>query len=84
MKLSDDFSLYDDADGGPLKPGDIGTLLEYDGSSKPYNVQSASGKSWWYKKQAIVKFEVMCNFDCLLVHEVDRYEITLTWTFAHS
>jgi hypothetical protein len=58
--LSDDYGQYDDADEGPLKPGEIGTLMEDDGSSKPYNVQSSSGKSWWYRKLAIVKFEVVC------------------------
>ncbi len=58
VKLSDDYAQYDDADEGPLARGDIGTLVEDDGSSKPYKVQSAGGKCWWYKKEAIVKAEV--------------------------
>ncbi len=58
VMLSDDYAQYGDADEGPLKPGDIGTLLEDDGSSTPYNVQTASGDTWWYKKKAIVKFKV--------------------------
>ena len=60
VMLSHDYAQYDDADEGPLKPGDIGTLLENDGSSKPYHVQAGSGKTWWYKKEAIVKVEVEC------------------------
>ncbi len=58
MKLSDDFAKHGDANEGPLSQGDIGTLVEDDGSRKPYRVQSASGKTWWYKKEAIVKAEV--------------------------
>ena len=59
VTLSDDFAQHDDAAEGPLKPGEFGTLLENDKSSKPYHVQSASGKSWWYKKQAIIKYKVL-------------------------
>ncbi len=59
VRLSYDFAQYDDASEGPLKPGDIGTLLEDDKSSKPYHVLSASGKSWWYKKKAIIKYKVL-------------------------
>ena len=58
VKLSDDYAQYDDADEGPLARGDIGTLVEDDGSGKPYKVRSAGGKCWWYKKEAIVKAEV--------------------------
>ena len=58
VKLSDDFAEHGDADEGPLSPGDTGTLVEDDGSGKPYRVRAASGKTWWYKKAAIVKAEV--------------------------
>jgi hypothetical protein len=65
VKLSDDFAKYGDADEGPLSLGDIGTLVEDDGSSKPYKVRSAAGKLWWYQKEAIVKVEAR-NLDACL------------------
>ena len=34
-------------------PGEIGTIVEDDGSSKPFKVKSSDGKTWWYKKQAL-------------------------------
>jgi hypothetical protein len=58
VKLSDDFAKHGDADEGPLTPGEIGTLVEDDGSNVPYNVRAASGKTWWYRREAIVKAEV--------------------------
>ena len=65
VKLSDDFAKHGDADKGPLSLGDIGTLVEDDGSSKPYKVRSADGKSWWYRKEAIVKVEARNLDTCL-------------------
>ena len=38
---------------GPLEPGNIGTLLQSDGSSKQYKVQASYGRKWWYQKEAI-------------------------------
>ena len=58
VKLSDDFAKHGDASEGPLAPGDIGTLVEDDGTSAPYKIRSASGKTWWYRKEAVVKVEV--------------------------
>jgi hypothetical protein len=65
VKLSDDFAKHGDASEGPLSRGDIGTLVEDDGSSKPYKVRSAAGKLWWYQKEAIVKVEAR-NLDACL------------------
>jgi hypothetical protein len=77
--LSDDYAQYDDADEGPLKPGDIGTLLEDDGSSTPYHVQAASGETWWYKKAAITKYQVGYDFwlpACSWNRSISCYSVT--------
>jgi hypothetical protein len=66
VKLSDDFAKHDDADSGPLSLGDIGTLVEDDMSSKPYKVRSADGKTWWYRKEAIVNAEARNTDTCLV------------------
>eukprot|EP00002_Diphylleia_rotans_P018099 TRINITY_DN3506_c0_g1_i4.p1 TRINITY_DN3506_c0_g1~~TRINITY_DN3506_c0_g1_i4.p1 ORF type:complete len:1850 (+),score=318.73 TRINITY_DN3506_c0_g1_i4:3274-8823(+) len=54
VKLSDDYKQCDDASGGPLQPGDVGVVLQDDKSSKPYQVKSSTGKTWWYTKDALV------------------------------
>ena len=51
--LSPTFRDCEDADGGPLQPGDVGTVFEDDGSSKPYHVRAANGNSWWYTAAAL-------------------------------
>ncbi len=38
----------------PLQPGEVGTLVAVDGSAVPYQVQTASGATWWYERKAIV------------------------------
>ena len=52
VKLSDDYADHSDASSGPLKPGDVGTLVK--GSGKRYQVQASDGRTWWYDKAAIV------------------------------
>ena len=52
VKLSPDFESHSDAAHGPLKPGDIGTLIEDDGSSTPYRVEF-NGQTWWYMSSAL-------------------------------
>jgi hypothetical protein len=54
VHLSHDYAEYDDACSGPLKPGDVGTLLVDDESSKPYKILAPNGKKWWYHRKAIV------------------------------
>lgn len=51
--LSPTFRDCEDADGGPLQPGDVGTVFEDDGSSKPYHVRAANGNAWWYTAAAL-------------------------------
>jgi hypothetical protein len=53
VSLSTGFAAYGDASSGPLAPGDVGDLVEDDGSSKPFKVEYG-GKTWWYKAEAIV------------------------------
>jgi hypothetical protein len=55
VKLSQTYSKYSDAADGPLQPGDIGNLLENDYSGKPYLVEAADGRQWWYDHKALVK-----------------------------
>lgn len=50
--LASDYRDHGDASGGPLSPGDVGTVVEDDQSGKPFKVKFGS-KSWWYKEQAI-------------------------------
>jgi hypothetical protein len=51
--LTPDYTSYSDASGGPLKVGDIGTLVTDDRGSKPYKVEF-NGKTWWYECKAIM------------------------------
>jgi hypothetical protein len=69
VQLAPDFEEYSDAKEGPLKPGDIGVLIEDDGSSKPFRVEF-DGKRWWYDRSALRVAElsqklehVACGFD---------------------
>ena len=53
VKLSPSYKDHSDAAGGPLKPGDIGTVVEDDSSSKPYKVKADNGDTWWYRAEAL-------------------------------
>ena len=53
VQLAPGYASHSDAAGGPLTPGDIGTLIEDDKSSKPYKVEYG-GKTYWYEKPALV------------------------------
>jgi hypothetical protein len=53
VKLAPGYASHSDAEGGPLTPGDIGTLVEDDKSSKPFKIEY-NGKTWWYEKPALV------------------------------
>jgi hypothetical protein len=53
VRLAPGFEGCSDAAGGPLKPGDIGTLRTDDGSSKPFHVEASDGRKWWYDEKAI-------------------------------
>ena len=52
VQLSSDYHLHGDAAGGPLKPGDVGILMEIDDSSKPCLVDFG-GERWWYARSAL-------------------------------
>ena len=55
VQLSTSYYEHDDASLGPLKPGDVGTLIQIKAAYKPYRVQAENGDRWWYKKEAIVR-----------------------------
>ena len=50
--LTSDYARHDDATGGPLCPGDVGTVIKDDSSSKPFQVEY-NGRTWWYQRGAI-------------------------------
>jgi hypothetical protein len=56
VTLARDYADYDDAESGPLKPGDVGTIVavDEDDDEKRYRVKADNGKKWWYHKDAIV------------------------------
>jgi hypothetical protein len=51
--LSAGYRSVSDAVGGPLKPGDVGTIETDDGSSAPWNVRFGT-KTWWYGEAALI------------------------------
>lgn len=55
VRLREGWESVGDASGGPLRPGDEGTILEDDGSTCPFYIEAESGKNWWYKPAAIEK-----------------------------
>lgn len=57
VELVDGYEKYEDASGGPLKPGDRGTVLEV--QNGPNGERSSirvlyNGRRWWYQPQAVV------------------------------
>ncbi len=63
MQLSPGYEHYSDASEGPLQPGVVGTLVEEDGSGKPYRVEAPNGKKWWYEKGALQAAQVRACFE---------------------
>ncbi len=53
VRLSGVFQDEKDAAAGPLKSGDIGTIVGMDASEMPCEVQAASGVKWWYTARAL-------------------------------
>eukprot|EP00002_Diphylleia_rotans_P006818 TRINITY_DN1622_c0_g2_i1.p1 TRINITY_DN1622_c0_g2~~TRINITY_DN1622_c0_g2_i1.p1 ORF type:complete len:677 (+),score=123.00 TRINITY_DN1622_c0_g2_i1:93-2123(+) len=51
--LSSKYESCSDARQGPLKPGDVGTIVKDDNSSKPFQVKAANGTTWWYESDAL-------------------------------
>lgn len=47
------YGSVSDAANGPLRPGNVGTIVEVDGSATPYKVQAANGTMWWYMRRAV-------------------------------
>ncbi len=55
VRLSLSFKQHDDAADGPLRAGDIGILVEDDGSSKPYLVEAPNGIKFWYARRSVTR-----------------------------
>ena len=53
MVLSPTWRDIADAARGPLKPGEVGVVVNIDSSSVPLKVQAPCGRSWWYKTAAL-------------------------------
>jgi membrane protein implicated in regulation of membrane protease activity len=54
VKLTPNYSSFDDASDGPLKPGDVGELVQDDHDSKPFEV-SFNGTTWYYAEAALCR-----------------------------
>jgi hypothetical protein len=46
--------------------------VEDDGSNVPYNVRAESGKTWWYRREAIVKAEVCLQMQASCVSVLEH------------
>ena len=77
VSLSTRFRECSDASQGPLSPGDIGTVIEDDKQSKPFQVRAENGEEWWYTRDALVLApaveheaietdEVECGAECVV------------------
>lgn len=53
VMLAPGYEGCQDAADGPLRPGEVGSVLQDDGSSKPYLVRAANGNRWWYIASAL-------------------------------
>ena len=53
LVLRTGYGRVSDAARGPLKPGDVGTIIECDGSATPYKVKAPDGTEWWYRRRAV-------------------------------
>jgi len=54
VQLAVGFESISDAGSGPLRPGDVGTVLNTrEADETSFNVKAASGKTWWYRRSAI-------------------------------
>jgi hypothetical protein len=55
VRLADGFESVSDAALGPLRPGNVGTVLKtrLGGEETSFNVKAANGKTWWYRRNAI-------------------------------
>jgi hypothetical protein len=60
VTMSADYRAHDDARLGPLTIGDLGVVVEKDGSAKPYHVRHLRSKrTWWYVPAAITAFTMV-------------------------
>ena len=53
VQLSSDYHLDGDAAEGPLKPGDVGILMENDDDSSEPCLVDFGGERWWYARSAL-------------------------------
>ena len=53
VRLTENFHDFGDAGGGPLRPGEVGKVIQDDGSSIPYQVQTSQGRTFWYRAGAL-------------------------------
>ena len=53
VRLTASYKKVEDAELGPLKPGDVGKLLADDKGDTPFQVEDSAGTIWWYKEGAI-------------------------------
>ena len=50
--LVSNYQTFSDSAEGPLKPGDVGIVVENDKSYKPFKIEF-NDKTWWYDEKAV-------------------------------
>ena len=52
--LVSNYETFTDSVEGPLKPGDVGIVMENDKSYKPFKIEF-NDKTWWYDEKSVKK-----------------------------
>jgi len=52
--LVPNYQTFSDSSEGPLKPNDVGIVVENDNSYKPFKVEF-NNKTWWYDEKSVKK-----------------------------
>ena len=78
MLTKDYLSVRGDASSGPLRPGDIGTMIIDDRSSNPFKVRSKNGVEHWYEEGTIeIAGSPQCHVISPSLANVNEATITL-------
>ncbi len=70
MQLTKDYKDHGDASEGPLKPGEVGVVIEINDSVTAFRVMTGEGEKWWYRLAAIymlLVFEYFWFLVCVIL-----------------
>ena len=56
VTLVSNYQTFSDSAEGPLKPGDVGIVMENDKSYKPFKIEF-NDKTWWYDVKAVELYD---------------------------